>query len=517
MIKFYLNKENLEETGLNFKGNVKIPFNFKDIHGRECEMQTISEDAFAYNREIKALALEKGITSIGKYAFNRCSNLEYIWIPESVVNIGFMAFENCENLKTVKWDSPMQLSTEMINYIFYKCPNLEEILYHGKLIDVKKDDIDKIIASLHEEPVAPNVTTIEVLRIHASHYNINPYFSLHKDNKEEIGIDFSGDITIPNKFAGSDMIYKISQIKDDTFTHNKNITSVNIEDGIESIGKYAFNYCSNLESVTIPESVTNIGFMSFANCENLRTIKWDSPIQLTSEMIDYIFYNCPNIEKISYHGVSIGVKKDDIDKVIASLHEKPVTPNVTTIEDLRVEVSKSQVYKPFYMYNDNKDKIGIEFSGDITIPRKFKNNGIFYGILQIQSDTLAYNSDITSVNIESGIKNIGKHAFNYCSNLKSVTIPETIESIGKNAFSNCENLTEVIWNSEIPLTRELIEDIFKGCDKLEVINYHGKEIKIKNLTLDDIITENTDKTRIECQTQSLEKPNHKYAYDYQTK
>lgn len=519
MAAFQLNSENLKKTGINFEGSIKIPFKFKNNIGQEYEIEKICDDALAYNKQIKALGIEDGITSIGKRAFNHCSNLEYVWIPESVVNVGFMAFENCENLRTVKWDSPQQLSTEMINYIFHNCPNLKEIVYHGILIDVKKDNIDKIIENLHERPVQSNVTTVDMLRIHANHFGLNSTFSLSEENKDEMGIEFSGNVTIPSKFIQNGVFYKTSQISSDALAYNHDIISVNIENGITNIDKYAFSHCSNLREVTIPESVVGVGFMAFENCENLRTVKWDSPMQLSSEAINYIFYNCPNLENIIYHGVSIDIKKDDIDKVIKSLNEKQVAPNVATIDMLRVHADHLNMYEMFNLYEGNKNKIGIDFSGDVTIPRVFRHLGTNYRINQIQSDTFAYNKNMTSVNIENGITRIGKYAFNRCSNLKSVTIPESVEFIDKGAFECCKNLTEVNWDAKIPLTRELIDDIFKGCDKLEIINYHGKEIKIKELSLDDIIAENTEKTRIESQSQSQtqSKPNYKYKYDHQTK
>ena len=51
--------------------------------------------------------------------------------------------------------------------------------------------------------------------------------------------------------------------------YNDSIVSIVIEDGVTSIGDYAFTMCSNLTSATIANSVTSIGRVSFTSCKKL--------------------------------------------------------------------------------------------------------------------------------------------------------------------------------------------------------------------------------------------------------
>ena len=50
------------------------------------------------------------------------------------------------------------------------------------------------------------------------------------------------------------------------------VKKVKIDEGITSIGSYAFCDCENLTEIEIPESVLNIGMYAFYNCVGLSTV-----------------------------------------------------------------------------------------------------------------------------------------------------------------------------------------------------------------------------------------------------
>ena len=81
------------------------------------------------------------------------------------------------------------------------------------------------------------------------------------------------------------------------------IKSVVIENGVTSIGSYAFEHCTGLESVTIPNSVTSIGYYAFQSCASLTAVnycgskrKWDKidigvsnePLQNANIVYNYV-------------------------------------------------------------------------------------------------------------------------------------------------------------------------------------------------------------------------------------
>ena len=80
------------------------------------------------------------------------------------------------------------------------------------------------------------------------------------------------------------------------FYENSNIKAIKIENGVTSIGDWAFYYCTSLESITIPDSVTSIGGSAFYYCTSLTSIT--IPDSVTSIGV-HAFYNCASLESIT--------------------------------------------------------------------------------------------------------------------------------------------------------------------------------------------------------------------------
>ena len=57
------------------------------------------------------------------------------------------------------------------------------------------------------------------------------------------------------------------------FSHHKDIKHLVIEDGVTSIGKYAFCACESIQDVTMPTSLVNIGNLAFWSCSSISRIK----------------------------------------------------------------------------------------------------------------------------------------------------------------------------------------------------------------------------------------------------
>ena len=60
-----------------------------------------NKSVFYDNGKIKTVIIEKGVTSIGNYAFENCSSLESVTIPDSVTSISSWAFYYCTSLASI--------------------------------------------------------------------------------------------------------------------------------------------------------------------------------------------------------------------------------------------------------------------------------------------------------------------------------------------------------------------------------------------------------------------------------
>ena len=257
------------------------------------------------------------------------------------------------------------------------------------------------------------------------------------------------------------------------------ITSVNIADGVTSIGGDAFFNFSSLESVTIPNSVTSIGASSFYDCSALKSVT--IPDSVTSIGISAFSY-CSKLTSVTIPNSvkSIGGAAFDGCKNLESV---TIPNSVTSIGGAA-----------FY---------GCSALTSVTIPDSVTSIGdnTFYECSKLKSVTIGKNvtsigrsaflscSELKSVNIGENVTSIGRSAFYKCSALESVTIPDSVTSIGVKSFYKCSALTSVTIGKNVTSIGEssfsdcfalksvtipnsvtsIGESAFDGCSKLESV------------------------------------------------
>ena len=88
----------------------------------------------------------------------------------------------------------------------------------------------------------------------------------------------------------------VTSIGDYAFFECGSLTSVIIGDSVESIGEYAFYGCYSLTSVTIPDKVESIGVMAFSGCGSLTSVIIGDSVESIGREA---FYGCYNLTSVT--------------------------------------------------------------------------------------------------------------------------------------------------------------------------------------------------------------------------
>jgi|GEM_PF-1445331 len=214
------------------------------------------------------------------------------------------------------------------------------------------------------------------------------------------------------------------------YSYSSSIRSLEILNGVTSIGDSAFYGCRSLISVEIPGSVTSVGNSAFSDCNSLRNITIPSSVNA----IGYTaFYGCRSLISITIPDGVSSIRENTF-YGCSSLASMTLPSNITSIGPNAFAECKSLM--------------------NITIPE---------GVTSIEDYAFSNCSSLTNITIPSSVTSIKYAAFNGCSMLASVTIPNNVTSIGSRAFYGCSSLTNII----IPSGVTAIEDsTFSGCNSL---------------------------------------------------
>jgi len=379
----------------------------------------------SYRSNIQTVNIGDFVTSIGTYAFSGCENLLSIEISDSITNIGNYAFDGCYNLTDV-------------------CYKGAEVIWNKINIGAYNECLTYVYFNYNSGACGDNLIWI-----------LDP----------ETGVlDITGEGDMYNYYNDYDVPWNYSDVK-----------SVNIGNGVTSIGDYAFRWCKNLTSITISDSVTSIGDSAFYYCESLTNIT--IPDSVTS-IGDSAFDFCLNLTNVTIgNGVtSIG---DDAFTSCSNLTSITIPDSVTSIGDWAFSGcdSLTDVY-----ITDIAAWCNIKFASFLSNPLScaenlYLNNELVKNL--VIPDTVTSISDyafseyacLTSITIPDSVTNIGLEAFASCSSLESVTVGKGVTSIGISAFSYCQSLTSFTVDEDNQYYSSDEDGVLFNKDKTVLVRY----------------------------------------------
>ncbi|MBD5131115.1 MAG: leucine-rich repeat protein, partial [Clostridiales bacterium] len=212
----------------------------------------------------------------------------------------------------------------------------------------------------------------------------------------------------------------VQRIGERTFAGTK-LTSLNIGEGLLTLGNGAFDGCASLNAVSLPASLASIEGNPFSGCTGISSANF-------------------NLNGNTYYTYDNGaIYNGGKANLVSSLS----TATTFTLDDETTVINDSAFAKSKLV--------------SIDIPAKYK---------QLPAKLFEGSADLTTVTLHEGLTTIGAYAFKDCTALTTLTIPSTVTAIEVGAFEGCTSLKTIVLPEGL-LT--LGAGAFKGCKTLATI------------------------------------------------
>ena len=368
------------------------------------------------------VVIGEGITRIGDNLFLSCSNLEEVILPQSLTSIGYSAFgltgltrlELPHNLRSIGHYAfagtpltsvTLPLSAKSIGaHAFYSCSSLKEVRILNPVPVIGNEAFRDCPTNLiirgwkntsAEEYASDNGITFQALKESGQ----------CGDHVTWTGDPYTGKLTI----SGTGEMWPFSDGGSPWYDYRGFIYTVEIENGVTSVGDYAFSGCGNLRMAVLADSVKSIGVSAFFRCINISILGLPERMNRIGA---YAFMECGNLTSVD---IPKGIKKIETSAFLwAGLKNVTIPDGVTEIgESAFADTCITSLQLPDTVQKiDNYAFSGCESLKVLTLPKS---------VLQVQDN-----------------------AFSYCVGLRSVTFFNVDTSLGKNILSNCGSAVVIV-------------------------------------------------------------------------
>ncbi len=416
-------------------------------------VKRIEKNAFKNNTTLERVIIQEkdgeGVEYIGGYAFDGCSNLQTINLPDTITTIEGSCFRNCTKLDNVKLPNNL---TKLSDQTFQNCYNLKSLELSQKLESLGVESMQGTSISILKLP--QNLNSIQsgaliVSTLQEIDTSENNYFEFKN------GVLYSKDlktlvIALPN------------------------VTSINMENSVETIKGNAFATCNKLSNINITKNVKNIEEQAFTNAY-LKRITVDSNNKYFKTEGDNNLYNIDGTILYRLFDTGNVTIKDGVKNIVrGALIDNGTITGITLPESFVGDTTTgwatfpnlNYLYLPKNVKNFRKPAYfrvkSIEVSSENSYLQSVDNKYILS-----KDGTALYwvKSDLTDVEIPETVQTIKESALYYseaseiilpkevtkieatilaASNIKKLEIQSKIREISTKAFENANNLTEVV-------------------------------------------------------------------------
>jgi len=390
-----------------------------------------AKNLFIEEELLTVLEIPEGITSIGDYAFYRCS-LRSAIIPDEVTSIGKYAFYDCSRMRTITLSNNLESISERM---LYNCTALTRLVIPDSVTSIGSSSLASCnsltgvtlgksvktigsyafsgCSSLTSITIPNSVTSIATYAfencsamktatigtglktVDSSAFNgCNGLTEVYITNVSKwCSISFGNATANPLNYAKN------------LYLNGELVTELVIPSNVVTIKAYTFYNCDSVRNIVLGDIVTSIGSYAFSDCSSLKSITISDGIESVGS---FAFTWCDNLEKVLYLGTS------------------------TQWGDISIGSNNSELTGSTKYYRIDTDY----------------QTGLVYTVANEEATIVHLDPSVTEVEIPAEINGypvtaIGGYGFYGCDDLTSITIPDSVTSIGNYAFNGCSSLTGV--------------------------------------------------------------------------
>ena len=269
-------------------------------------------------------------------------------------------------------------------------------------------------------------------------------------------------------------------IKSGITEKKEDLKVVEIPDGVNEIGIFAFADCVNLEMVTLPDGIKEIEMGAFYNCTNLKDIKLPERLEVIR---NGAFLKCkslteidiPNDVRVIEEGAfseCSSLTNVQLPNTITEIKEKTFSDcinlksiylpdslkivgasafyNCSSLSTVRMSegierVEENAFWGTEFLKSGMADEYGSVYLGKVLLYNKGLNSTVIVkdSTKVIANAVFINNSKLREIELPEGIIEIGYGAFNNCKDLSGINLPSGIDSISGYSFENTKYLNNI--------------------------------------------------------------------------
>ncbi len=413
-----------------------------------------------------AYAVPPGVTTIGEWAFYRCSGLTEITLPASLRSIGRSAFEACSGLTTLTFPAGC---TTLDSYVLWNCTKLTSVAFLGAAPTLGTGVFPSVTRAVFRDPATTGwattfggvttrpigaafmitppsaqsvaVGTAATLSVVGTGVP-TPTYQWHKAGVAIPGatnptLTFTA-VTLAD--AGSYSVILTNPVSPSTssavaltvtgltegdygFSSNGSTATITGYTGaggaitlpatlggvpVTAIGASAFSGKSGLTSVAFPAGLKTIGGSAFDSCSGLTTVTLPASVTTLSSGS---FRACRNL---------------------TAIWVDPANPDLVSAEDGKAVLNRARTALI---------QVATGLTGAYVVPA---------GITEIRTGAFTGASRLTAITFPEGLLTLQGYSFSNCTSLTAVTLPRSLTTIGSCPFYYCTNLTSVTVDAANP-------------------------------------------------------------------